>query len=115
VVRKAGGDPTKVSFVELPFPNMGPALPSGQVDAIFVVGPFVTSALDAGNRILSSVYADTAPNLTVAVYFASKQISSSPDLVRRFVAAMREPLAHAVEVRQRSQAIPRSKPTRRRS
>jgi NitT/TauT family transport system substrate-binding protein len=95
-VRKAGGDPTKVNIVEMPFGNMGAALQSGQVDAIFVVEPFVTAATDAGGRVLSSVYAEAAPNLTVATYFASKQlISSNPGLVKRFVDAMKESLAFA--------------------
>jgi NitT/TauT family transport system substrate-binding protein len=95
-VRKAGGDPAKVKFVEMPFPNMDAGLQSGQVDAIFVVEPFLTAALGAGHRVLSSVYADAAPNLTVATYFASKQlISSNPDLVKRFAAAMKESLAYA--------------------
>jgi NitT/TauT family transport system substrate-binding protein len=95
-VRKAGGDPTKVKFVELPFPNMEAGLQSGQVDAIFVVEPFVSAALAAGDRVLSSVYAEAAPNLTVATYFTSKQlVSSNPDLVKRFVDAMKESLAYA--------------------
>jgi len=95
-VRKAGGDPTKVTFVELPFPNMEAGLQSGQVDAIFVVEPFVNAALAAGDRVLSSVYAEAAPNLTVATYFASTQlVSGNPDLVKRFVDAMKESLAYA--------------------
>jgi NitT/TauT family transport system substrate-binding protein len=95
-VRKAGGDPAKVNFVEMPFPNMEAALRSGQVDAIFVVEPFVTAALAAGARVLSSVYAEAAPNLTVAVYFAAKQlIAGNPDLVNRFAEAMKESLAYA--------------------
>jgi NitT/TauT family transport system substrate-binding protein len=95
-VRKAGGDPTKVNFVEMPFPNMEAALQSGQVDAIFVVEPFLTAVLATGGRVLSSVYAETTQNLTVAVYFASKQlIASNPDLVKRFADAMKESLAYA--------------------
>jgi NitT/TauT family transport system substrate-binding protein len=82
-----------------------PPCRGGQVDAIFVVEPFVTAALDAGGRVLSSVYAEATPNLTVATYFASKQlIASNPDLVNRFVAAMKQSLAyagaHGDEVRQ---------------
>jgi NitT/TauT family transport system substrate-binding protein len=61
-----------------------------------VVEPFVTAALAAGDRVLSSVYAEAAPNLTVATYFASTQlVSSDPDLVKRFVDAMKESLAYA--------------------
>jgi NitT/TauT family transport system substrate-binding protein len=95
-VRKAGGDPAKVNFVELPFPNMQAALQAGQVDAIFVVEPFLTAGLAAGGRVLSSVYAEAAPNLTVATYFTSKQLAGrNPDLVKRFVEAMKESLAYA--------------------
>jgi NitT/TauT family transport system substrate-binding protein len=42
------------------------------------------------------VYAEATPNLTVAVYFAAKQlIATNPDLVKRFAAAMKESLAYA--------------------
>jgi NitT/TauT family transport system substrate-binding protein len=96
VVRKAGGDPKAVRFVELGFPDMLPALQAGRVDAMFVVEPFVSLALAAGARTISSAYAEVAPNLTVGVYFTSKQqISSHPDLVKRFTEAMKESLAYA--------------------
>src|SRR5690349_24621381 len=36
-VRKAGGDPAGINFVEMPFPNMPAAVAGGQVDAAFVV------------------------------------------------------------------------------
>ena len=82
--------------MEMPFPNMQAGLQSGQVDAIFVVEPFLTAALGAGGRILSSVYAEAAPNLTVATYFASKQlVTGNPDLVKRFAEAMKESLSYA--------------------
>src|SRR5262252_8231436 len=41
IVAKAGGDPSKVSFVELAFPDMAAALDAGRVDAMFVVEPFL--------------------------------------------------------------------------
>lgn len=44
-VRKAGGDPTKVKFAALPFPEQPAALASGQVDAVFVVEPFQQAVL----------------------------------------------------------------------
>lgn len=95
-VRKAGGDPKAVKFVELPFPQQPAALQSGQVDAVFVVEPFQQAVLAQGGRKIASSYVDTAPNLTVALYFASQQlISSKPDLVKRFTEAMKESLAYA--------------------
>jgi NitT/TauT family transport system substrate-binding protein len=95
-VRKAGGDPSSIRFVELPFPDMPAALQAGRVDAVWVVEPFLSASLSQGGRLVASNYVDTAPNLTVAVYFTSqKLIKDDPDLVRRFTAAMTESLAYA--------------------
>jgi NitT/TauT family transport system substrate-binding protein len=103
-VRKAGGDPKTVKFVELPLPNMGAALQAGQVDAIWVVEPFLTAAKDQGGRVVAWNFAEAVPNLTVATYFTSQQmISGNADLVKRFKEAIAESLAyassHADEVR----------------
>jgi len=104
-VRKAGGDPKAVKFVELAFPDMPAALQAGRVDAIWVVEPFLSAATTAGGRVVASNYVDTAPDLTVAAYFTSKQLATSnPDLVKRFTEAMAQSLsyaeAHPDEVRQ---------------
>ncbi len=95
-VRKAGGDPKAVKFVELPFPQQPAALQSGQVDAVFVVEPFQSAVLAQGGRKIASSYVDAAPNLVVALYFTSRQLmSSNPDLVKRFTDAMKQSLAYA--------------------
>jgi NitT/TauT family transport system substrate-binding protein len=94
-VRKAGGDAASVQFVELAFPQQPAALQSGQVDAVFVVEPFQQQVLAQGGRKIASSYVDAAPNLTVATYFTSNQLlGSNPDLVNRFVEAMKESLAY---------------------
>ncbi|GIH02328.1 aliphatic sulfonate ABC transporter substrate-binding protein [Rhizocola hellebori] len=95
-VRKAGGDPKSVKFVELPFPQQPAQLQSGQVDAVFVVEPFQQAVLAQGGRKIASSYVDVAPNLVVASYFTSQQmLSGNPDLVKRFTEAMKESLAYA--------------------
>jgi NitT/TauT family transport system substrate-binding protein len=95
-VRKAGGDPKAVKFVELAFPDMPAALQSGRVDAVFVVEPFLTAVTAQGGRVVAWNYADAAPDLTVATYFASQQlISANPDMVKRFQEAMAESLQYA--------------------
>jgi NitT/TauT family transport system substrate-binding protein len=95
-VRKAGGDPKAVKFVELAFPDMPAALQGGRVDAIWVVEPFLTAATAAGGRIVADNYVDAAPNLTVATYFTSVQLTkTNPDLVKRFKDAMTESLSYA--------------------
>jgi NitT/TauT family transport system substrate-binding protein len=95
-VRKAGGDPSTINFVEMPFANMPAAVANGQVDAAFVVEPSLSAVTGAGGRVVSWNYVDAAPNLTVAAYFAStKLIADSPDLVKRFTEAINESLAYA--------------------
>jgi NitT/TauT family transport system substrate-binding protein len=95
IVRKDGGDPNKVSFVELAFPDMAAQLDAGNVDAIFVVEPFLSAAKAKGWRVIGS-YADVEPSLCVALYFTSKELmASNPDLVKRFTEAMNESLAYA--------------------
>jgi NitT/TauT family transport system substrate-binding protein len=95
-VRKAGGDPSSIKFVELAFPDMPAALQAGRVDAIWVVEPFLSTSVGQGGRLVASNYVDAAPDLTVAVYFTSEQLTrDDPDLVRRFTEAMTESLAYA--------------------
>ncbi|MGB3444766.1 MAG: ABC transporter substrate-binding protein [Actinophytocola sp.] len=93
---KADIDPESIEFVKLPFPDMPAALTEGRADAVFVVEPFQQIVLSRGGRALASSYVDTAPDLSVAMYFTSKQlIGENPDLVRRFTDAMNESLAYA--------------------
>jgi NitT/TauT family transport system substrate-binding protein len=95
-VRKAGGDPSSIKFVELAFPDMPAALEAGRVDAVWVVEPFLSATLAAGGHLVASNYVDTAPDLTVALYFTSQQlIKDDPDLVSKFTEAMTESLAYA--------------------
>jgi NitT/TauT family transport system substrate-binding protein len=97
-IRAAGGDAKNVNFTELAFPDMQAALDKGNVDAIQVVEPFLTTALKNGGRLVASNYVDTAPDLTIAAYFTSRKTAASePDLVRRFAAAMRKSLRYADE------------------
>jgi NitT/TauT family transport system substrate-binding protein len=103
-VRKAGGDDSKVKFVELAFPDMPAALKNKQVDAAWIVEPFLTIAKEQGAKPIAWNLVDTAPNLMIAVYFTSgKYAQEHPDTVKRFKAAMNESLAyadgHADEVR----------------
>ncbi|GAA1623366.1 ABC transporter substrate-binding protein [Actinoplanes couchii] len=95
-VRKAGGDPATLNFVEMPFPNMPAALADGQVDAAWVVEPQLSTIKAAGGREVASTFVDAAPNLTVAAYFTSSKLQQSdPDLVARFTEAINESLTYA--------------------
>jgi NitT/TauT family transport system substrate-binding protein len=97
-VRQAGGDPDAVEFVELAFPDMPAALDQGNVDAIWVVEPFLTVATQGGATVVASNFVDTADDLTVAGYFTSRQYAQeNADVVESFVAAMEQSLEYAQE------------------
>jgi NitT/TauT family transport system substrate-binding protein len=103
-VRRAGGDPKGVKFVELAFPDMGAALEKHRIDAAWVVEPFLGQARKAGARVVAWNLEDVAPDLTVAAYFTHTKVARvSPGLVKRFEQAMNESLeyasAHPDEVR----------------
>ncbi|AZQ38402.1 nitrate ABC transporter substrate-binding protein [Streptomyces cyaneochromogenes] len=98
VVRKDGGDPSKVKFVEMPFDQMPAALDGGQVDAAWVGEPALTIAKGQGARVVASPFAETDPNLTIATYFASTKLAQeNPDLVKKFTEAVTESLNYASE------------------
>ncbi|MCZ2806739.1 ABC transporter substrate-binding protein [Modestobacter sp. VKM Ac-2983] len=97
-VEDAGGDSSTVNFVELPFPDMPAAIANGNVDAAWVVEPFVTVATGQGARAVVRNFAEPVEDLTVATYFTTEQmLAENPDLVDDFQAAMTESLQYAQE------------------
>ncbi|RFU19928.1 nitrate ABC transporter substrate-binding protein [Geodermatophilus marinus] len=95
-VRQAGGDPSGIEFVEIPFPDMVAAVSSGQVDAAFAVEPFATLGESQGLRVVSSPYTETDDDLSVAGYFTSDQYAAeNPDVVEAFADAMVEAQQYA--------------------
>jgi len=97
-LEKQGVDVSKLKYTEIPFPDMVGALEKGRVDAACVVEPFVSAGKAAGMKGIDPFYAGTAPNLTVAAYFASKQmIESKPELIDRFKTAMAKSLKYSAQ------------------
>jgi len=95
-IRKDGGDPGAVKFVEMPLPEMPAAVENGRVDAAWVVEPFLTISTGQGDRVIAWNFVDTAPDLMIAAYFASgKLLQEQPDLAKRFTDAINESLAYA--------------------
>ena len=85
-----GGDSSKVKWVEIPFPQMAPALVNKQVDAYGGVEPFIT--VPVGNkqaRLLGRQLGAISPRLLIASYFGSEAwIAKNVELVKGFVAAL---------------------------
>ncbi|WBB67958.1 ABC transporter substrate-binding protein [Micromonospora sp. WMMD812] len=105
-IRKAGGDPSSVKFVELPFPDMPAAVAGKRVDAAWIVEPFFTVAQNQGAKVIASNFVDTAPNLTIAAYFTTeKTIQQKADLTKRFTAAIEKSLAYAQEHPDEARAV----------
>lgn len=105
VVEKAGGDASKIKFVEVAFPDAEAAVKNKQVDAALILDPFLHSAVAHGERVITYNYSAFDPNLDVAGYFATGDtIKNKPDEVKEFKAAMNKSLvyaqAHPDEVRQ---------------
>jgi len=94
-VQKAGGDPNKVTYREVPFPQMLDALRGKRVDAVFSVDPFVTIAkADAGLEFIGSPYLAVQPNLAVAQYVATEEfIAKNPETLKRFNTALQMGIA----------------------
>ncbi|OIJ64470.1 ABC transporter substrate-binding protein [Streptomyces mangrovisoli] len=95
-VRKAGGDSSKVNFVELAFDQMPAALDKGQIDAAMMVEPALATAKAQGATEIASSFVDVAKDLTVAMYFTSQSYEQkNPAVVKNFQAAMEESLSYA--------------------
>lgn len=106
LVSEKGGDPSKIHFIALPYPDMQAALDSGQVDAIFTIEPFLSAAVAAGAKVVSkNPQAELiSPDTNLSSYFANRQyVSTHKDVVKNFVAAVTEAnkyaQAHEDEVR----------------
>jgi NitT/TauT family transport system substrate-binding protein len=89
-VQKAGGDPDKVTYREVPFPQMLDALRGKRVDAVFSVDPFNAIAkADPGLEYIGSPYNAVQPGLSVAQYVATEDfIAKNPETLKRFNAAL---------------------------
>ena len=95
-MEKAGADYTKIKYVEVPFPEMNAALEAGRVDAAWEVEPAFSGGKAAGGKAIMHPYEETAPNLTVATYFATKEyIAKNKDIVERFKRAIEKSLDYA--------------------
>jgi NitT/TauT family transport system substrate-binding protein len=97
-LQEQGVDVDELDLIEVPFPDMIPALESGRVDAVFVVEPFMTLGLQGGARQITAPFAATAPNLSTATYFTTERfLADQEDVVHRFTRALEKSLRYAVD------------------
>jgi NitT/TauT family transport system substrate-binding protein len=87
-VKATGGDPDKVTYLEVPFPQMIDAVKGDRVDAAFVVEPFLTSGLESDMALVAWPYNTVQRRLPVAQYAANKAfIQQNPQVIEKFVRA----------------------------
>jgi NitT/TauT family transport system substrate-binding protein len=85
----AGGDASKVKFVELPIPQMVAAVKGGQVNAAAPSEPYVTQGKQAGLKDIMPILSKSLPGAPMLVYLASKSyVASHPGVVRAFTASL---------------------------
>jgi NitT/TauT family transport system substrate-binding protein len=85
-----GANAGKVKFVEVPFPQMEPALAAGKVDAISVQEPFATAAVEkSGARVLAHPWGEVLPKFLIASWFGSeKWLQKNKPVAQAFVRAI---------------------------
>jgi NitT/TauT family transport system substrate-binding protein len=75
---------------------MNAALEAGRVDAAWEVEPAFSGGKAAGGTPIMHPYEETAPNLTVATYFATKEyIAKNTEIVEGFQRAIEKSLDYA--------------------
>jgi NitT/TauT family transport system substrate-binding protein len=97
VLKADGVDPSKVTYVVVPFPNMVTALKAKQVDAISAVEPFLGGAIaaDGAKEVVSSCDGPTA-DMPMSGYIAtSSWAQQNPNTARAFQTALLKAQAYA--------------------
>ncbi|WP_343046462.1 ABC transporter substrate-binding protein [Alpinimonas psychrophila] len=96
VVEDDGGDSSTIQFVEVAFPDAEAAVENSQVDAAWILAPFLNSAVANGARVISYNFAEFDADLDIAGYFTSGEtIMNDPELVTKFQTAMNRSLEYA--------------------
>lgn len=100
-----GGDSSKVSYVEIPFPSQPAALAAGRVDGIFEVEPFFGAAAKT-NRVLFYGYTAISKHFLLNLWVATPSWAKAhPDLVSRFVSVIHQTAVWANKNHEQSGAI----------
>ena len=91
-IDKLGGDSSSVNFATVPLPQAIQTLENSRVDAVFVVEPFMTTAVGSGSvRILINPFSAALPGNPQALYMGSRKFADEkPAAYRSFVAAVNE-------------------------
>jgi NitT/TauT family transport system substrate-binding protein len=85
-----GGDSSTLRFLEIPVPEMAPAIVAGRIDAATILEPSYTYAKN-DIRVLGKCYDAIATRLMICTHFGSTDwLTKNPAPARAFVRAMRQ-------------------------
>jgi NitT/TauT family transport system substrate-binding protein len=85
-----GGDSSTLRFLEIPVPEMAPAIVAGRIDAATILEPSLTYAKD-DTRVLGKCYDAIATRLMICTHFGGNDwLAKNPGPTRAFVHAMRQ-------------------------
>jgi len=85
----AGGDSSKVKYVELPIPQMAAAVKAGTVAGAAISEPFLSQGKADGLKDLTPILNKVFPNAPMLVYLASTSYASShPQVIKEFAASI---------------------------
>jgi NitT/TauT family transport system substrate-binding protein len=91
-IKKTGGDPSKVQYREVPFPQMVDAVKTRQVDVAHAVEPFLANGLrDPAVDLLGWPFSTVLPGIRAAQWIVSAETANKrPEVVRRWMRGMRK-------------------------
>jgi NitT/TauT family transport system substrate-binding protein len=93
-LRKQNVDLQSVTFREIPFPDMLPALRNNTVAAVGATEPFITFGKEQGARVLGYYFTDVqSPVVLSGIVAMIPYVDKNKDVVRRFVRAVN----HAID------------------
>jgi NitT/TauT family transport system substrate-binding protein len=84
-----GADISKIKFVEMPFPQMPPAIARGAVAAACVSEPIMSDATGGDSKVFAKVYDSIAKQFLISDWFTTRDwLAKNPDAAKRFVGAI---------------------------
>lgn len=97
-LEKQGLKPDALDILEIPPPDMIPALEAGRVDAATLVEPFLTQARQQGDRVISYPCEESIPGAIQAGFYTSAEwAEQNPDVVQRLSEALVRSNQYAME------------------
>ncbi|MGH3249245.1 MAG: ABC transporter substrate-binding protein [Trebonia sp.] len=93
---KGAGVTGAVKYVQLPFPDMVSALKAGRVNAISAVEPFLSAALAAGAKLVTSTCDGATANFPMSGYITTQTwVKANPTAAKAFQTALEKGNAYA--------------------